>query len=690
MHFLTFHILWTLLLAFTLARQYATTLQPLLDALQKTGSTVVDLPSHQQTTMTDNVPPLVVLPCDLINFHRNIQQDWQLFAAEIDARPIISPLNVNPDCNCFNYRNIKWRPDGWTIIEHNFSAKQYEFEMIYLELIEQLHYTISSVEGHRTPYILYFLDVSDTSAYISYVISYFYERFQFVKFQLFYRHYNWKPEYKGPCYLGLDRLPLIKKIHFTIGCNYSIIPYKCYGKALTRVYRTTKTIYSVTFPNRLMRNVIPQMLKPLIYIKLTGSREVLFSKWSSKTDPGYELKIEVGDELSSIPKTWWIHEQSNSLLGYHKNFFAPDYLQTTKTVYSYARGNRHHYANGMYAKKPGVTYLRQQVTEHRPTTHSWPLPDLNWRCKLQQKRYCSPYLGDLEYHMLRALHTLKESDSVQHLCANYTTNFTSLQQIKMDYHQTAIERYSILHHTIFSFNHSLEPFLHGPLSTYTLDIKRLQNQLKDRIALRNLAGSNVQPKYAQLLKSVFLTEFIKETYTRYTFEHFKYNDLPTRFINQEQRFYYQHVVNIYHNNLVTMLFYFKIMRLSMYEQYMHTYAIKHTLQIIQHLQKTFTLQANIIYRHSFTHDKFFSTPIARILLPTHLNLLAVVRTTQRTTTTIPTTMQSYTTISTIQTPSIEHSPSTNSTVHPIITTPDHIRYVSLLIYFTHDVTNILL
>jgi len=69
----------------TLYRQYATNLQPLRTTLQRAGATVIKIPRHQQIRVTDNLKPLVVLPCDLFNFHRNIQQDWQLFAAESDA-----------------------------------------------------------------------------------------------------------------------------------------------------------------------------------------------------------------------------------------------------------------------------------------------------------------------------------------------------------------------------------------------------------------------------------------------------------------------------------------------------------------------------------------------------------------------------------------------------------------------------
>jgi len=211
----------------------------------------------------------------------------------------------------------------------------------------------------------------------------------------------------------------------------------------------------------------------------------------------------MGDELPSLPKTWWIHQQSNSLLGYHKNFFAPDYLQTTRAVYSYAKGNRHYYADGMYVKKAGITSLHQRVTENQPTLRSWLIPISNLHCNLQQRHYCSPHLGDLEYTLLRAMYTLKESASLQHSCATYISNFTTIQKIRTDYHQQAKRLFPILNYTIFSYVYSPQPFLHGPLTTYALDTKNLQAQLNDCKNLHNLVWSNVQPRYLKLLKSVF-------------------------------------------------------------------------------------------------------------------------------------------------------------------------------------------
>ena len=154
-----------------------------------------------------------------------------------------------------------------------------------------------------------------------------------------------------------------------------------------------------------MINVIPQTRHKLLYIEKTGYPDVLDFEWSTLEDTGYDLRIEVGQRLTALPKIWWIHHQSDSLLGYHKNFFAPDYLQTKSTVYSFATNNRHYYAGGSYVKKPGVTYLQQRVTEFQPYIQSWLLPRQTRNCNFQHRTYCSPHIGDLEYNMIQAAYT---------------------------------------------------------------------------------------------------------------------------------------------------------------------------------------------------------------------------------------------------------------------------------------------
>jgi len=187
--------------------------------LHQKGAKIVDIPIHQQHTLRESVESLPLLPCDLLNFYNNIHQDWRLITAESNARPVIPPLNVNPNCACYHYRNINWTLDEWTRIEHASSDKHYDFEMIHLELIERPRYDILSIDRSRPPYNMFFSESSHAFMYISHVVSYFYEQFNYVKFRLFHKHHYWANEYRGPCYVGLDRLPLIKQFYTRLVAN---------------------------------------------------------------------------------------------------------------------------------------------------------------------------------------------------------------------------------------------------------------------------------------------------------------------------------------------------------------------------------------------------------------------------------------------------------------------------------------
>jgi len=245
-------------------------------------------------------------------------------------------------------------------------------------------YDIRSIDGRRPPYNMFLDSSSDALLYIFHIVSYFYERFKFVEFKLFNKQHYWPNEFRGRCYVGLNRLPLIKQVHHTIGDKYPTIPSECHEEAITRAYRINNTQHSVTFPKSRLRNVVPHYRAPLaVYIKNTGYPEVLNFEWSTPEDQGYDLRLTIGEELLFIPKVWWIHQQSDSLLGNHKNIFAPDHFQTTRTIYSYSRGNRYYYADGKYVKKPGINYLRHKVTEYQPTIYSWQLPNPEWKCNLQ-------------------------------------------------------------------------------------------------------------------------------------------------------------------------------------------------------------------------------------------------------------------------------------------------------------------
>ena len=167
--------------------------------------------------------------------------------------------------------------------------------------------------------------------------------------------------------------------------------------------------------------------------------EALDFQWSNLEDTGYILKNQIGSELTYAPKLWWIHQQSKSLLGYHNNFFAPDYLKTTHTVYSYARDNHHSYADGLYVKLPGHVYLRQRVLEVTPTLQSWPLPHQTANYPILQNTYCSPHMGTLENNLIRVFKMFSNLPTIDFIIQwkKYKNNFTSPPQEHLLYHLAA-------------------------------------------------------------------------------------------------------------------------------------------------------------------------------------------------------------------------------------------------------------
>ena len=148
---------------------------------------------------------------------------------------------------------------------------------------------------HRT--ICFFSASSDAFIYISHVVSYFYERFKYVKFRLFNKHHYWTHEHRGPCYVGQDRLPLIKQVHHAIGNKYPTTPSECFEEALSRVHRITDSHYSVTFPKGKMRNVVPHFRAPLtVCNKLPRSAEfrmVFIGRHRLRTSPHSGRRVTV-------------------------------------------------------------------------------------------------------------------------------------------------------------------------------------------------------------------------------------------------------------------------------------------------------------------------------------------------------------------------------------------------------------
>jgi len=94
-------------LTFVDTRQYATEFLPLVKALQKIGATTTNTTRSQRVPNTKATKPVVILPYDLEQFHKQLTTNWTTYVAEQQISPLTPGLSVNPDCNCYNYHKIR-------------------------------------------------------------------------------------------------------------------------------------------------------------------------------------------------------------------------------------------------------------------------------------------------------------------------------------------------------------------------------------------------------------------------------------------------------------------------------------------------------------------------------------------------------------------------------------------------------
>jgi len=361
-------------------RQCATNLSTLTTALQQTEAIITSLPISQQTTRRQNTKPILALPFDLEQFHKHLLHNWTTYSSEQQIQTLTKPLNVTPDCNCYYYYRVKWKPDQWTTLQWEPVLSFLDFQMINLKLIKQPFYLIPHIYEGFPPYNMSLHNSFDALMFISQIISYFYEKYELVRFKLFHNHTPWIKKYSGPCFMNIQDFPSVitdmygPTPRYDGSFEYEKVSHHCPPDILTRLQHYNATDYRTFFPKGILRNVLARLRLRSKYLTDFKYPEALDFEWGFPNDTGYILHIHTQTLRLEIPKNWWIHQQSPSLLGYHKHFFTPSYLQTIRTTYSYERRRRHYYNNGLYVKQPKTQYLRQHVDELKPALTSWPIP----------------------------------------------------------------------------------------------------------------------------------------------------------------------------------------------------------------------------------------------------------------------------------------------------------------------------
>jgi len=489
------------------AREFSTNLYQLDKRIRFSTPNLQHATTNRFQDVTLHFQPLNTLACDTQRFQEQTKNKWHKYTSLItDNTPGKRP-QFNPEHHSHYFQKISWSPDTWTTITHHHEARKYHFEMIYLQLVQKPLYIIYTENAFEEPHDLHYFNSGDTIALISRIIAYFYEHFTSVKFKLFARTRKSDNEFRGNCYFSAKKFPLITQVLQTPVTTQHIINTPCDEAKLIRTFTIDSTHYMVTFPKNKITNEVPEVRNVHQYIEQIGHNYALGFQWSNPTDTGYNLEIEIGEKLSYIPRTWWIHEQSDSLLGFHKNFFLPTYFQTLQTTYSYARNSRHYFAEGFYVKKPGVTYFRQNVREHTPVITSWPIPTEQINIKHPPIVYFKPHLGNLETLLPKVLTIIERSPHIAQIskCQNYTATFHTLQQDRSNYHQTISDQEKQLLPSIYSYEQP--PHAQSDQRTNNIAQANLQRRVDDKAQLFTLIWKNVHPHILNLENNLLTYSF---------------------------------------------------------------------------------------------------------------------------------------------------------------------------------------
>jgi len=610
-------ILWHLSLTFLFStsmqtRQLSTNLQEFIGTIRQKGISLADISPRNNITISTNFRPLVTLQCDSNQFVAQVRNHWNLYTTIKLSKSVIPPLYVNPDCDSFFYRHFRWTPESWNILEHEEPAKHFSFEMINFDIIEKPLYIIMNETKSHTPHNMFFSESSDEILFVSYALSYFYEKFQSVRFKLVVNNEHWPQAQIGPCFVALERLPLIKTSLHTFGLHLINNPIQCNENKLVRLHQQTPSTFALHFPKGKLTNIVPLYRKYKEYIRQTDKLDVLDFQWSTNTDTGYTLLIQVGTQLTSPPKIWWIHRQSNSLLGYHDNFFALEYLRTSQIIHSYARNNRHYYAESLYVKILEVKYLTQNVIERNYTTQSWSLPTKTINTPDKPHEYCKPRLEALENGLNQANRFLEDRLEIKHLniC---NTNIHTLKTAREDhtnYHQNAIAALPLLKHDIFSYDYVTADTFHTQLVPQHLKETQLQIALNEQLSLLNTLWSNMQPRVRILQTKLFLYHTNRNQKLFFSQEKQFYSNTLYAFAIYKQRILNaQHMAIQQLNEITYLRNYFMVLMKNIQRYFQTIFLLKLTQIMVKTLKHNQLLQPHILYKHTIVNGELISHPV---------------------------------------------------------------------------------
>ena len=605
----------TLLLSQTFTREFSTNLYQFDKRIRSFTPHLNHVHTNQFQKVTIPFQPLNTLICDTQNFQKQTKNHWQKYTTLITDHTQGKRTQFSPDHHSHYFQKITWSPEEWTTITHQPTAQQYHFEMIYLQLIKKSLYIIYNEYGYTDPHNLHYFNSSDTIAFISRIIAYFYEHFTSVKFKLFTNISKQVGEFRGQCYVSAKKFPLIKQVLLTSETTQQEINTPYNEDRLIRLYTLSNVTYFATFPKIKISNEVPQIRNIQQYHQQIGHDYALDFQWSIPTDQGFSLHIKLGKELTYMPRIWWIQEQSDSILGFHKNFFLPKYLQTIQTTYSYARNMRHYYAEGFYVKKPGVKYFRQNLTEHTPVVTSWPIPTQQINIKHPPHVYFKPHLGNLETIMPRVLQVVERSPHIAQIskCQNYVTNFHTIQQERSTYHQKMFnqskyhQKRSDQNKPLLSNLYSYKQTSHAKSDKRTNNVAQanLQRRIDNKAQLFRLLWNNVHPHVLNLEHNLLKYQFESSEETRLDIEKRIHHKIWTDYATWQAHSKAQHAYAqlLYETNYLSTII------PNIHKNFREMYAMTIQHKTIRLLRDSRHLKPYVLYQHIINSDSIESYPL---------------------------------------------------------------------------------
>jgi len=210
-------------------------------------------------------------------------------------------------------------------------------------------------------------------------------------------------------------------------------------------------------------------------------------------------------------------------------------------------------------------------------------------------------------------------------CTDYLNHFTSLRKQHTVY-QDANPFLTISSQTpLYSYDLPDAPILTGPLITYQLHYEFLVTQLREQISIFNQKWFQLLTMLTRLKKfictymrsqDIYLFHLTNRRHQTRTFYTFKQNaDLITQ---------YRSTTNSLSQSIATLYTALDDPLITLTQQVKHIYALKFTIQHIEHLRNSPHLYSNTIYRHYHTYKSFSSTAMLSVLFsaPTGISLTA--------------------------------------------------------------------